>query len=721
MKPRILVAAVATLAASATTVLASGEITFGTQGWWQSVPEAKFQEFREWPRGASIETFLVRGRIGDFAATGWGNDLLLDHQAMGLSLDRGIRWQLDGSYQQQPHLFSLIARSPFTEVAAGVFALPDSLQRQNQDNPAGYVNRMNSELATAPIVPLSHQSHVTDARLRFRPTRGWQLQLLGEQRMRSGTKAYGMSFGFSNANEVLEPMNQRMTDLSAIANYARGTTKLRALLGFSRFDNRVDALVVDNSRRATDSPTAGSSRGRLDLYPDNQAVRAQFDLDVKPTGNSRYSGTVALARIAQDDPWLPFTINTAIPQASLDSLYGNITARSTDARALRFTQNHRLSARVSDTVRGNVRFRQQHYANETEEFPFRGVVQYDQSLVRDTVGFHNHPFGNQQVTLGTEWDARLTDAVSLTAGYDHHWREHTHREVEHDQEDEVRARLGTDPSADVYASASYTLGVRRVDEFHVSEYRRADAPDTVFIENPALRRFDVADRDRQVGLVELGWAATSRLNVSLSGEYQRNKYPDSDLGLTNDERWMLMGEASFQPASAWDVSGGYGFGRTDTDQASQERTAAPSIPIRSGNLEAGTDWTARIRDRNDYGFVQAAWTMVPRTLTWSAGYWVSRDQASYFLDNETNTAIDLPDTYYLRQEGRFEGRYRLTDGTEVIGRYGYDTWKVDDFASKDIPLLGVAGTPPAATAIYLGAGFQNYTSHSLSLAVSRTF
>jgi len=207
----------------------------------------------------------------------------------------------------------------------------------------------------------------------------------------------------------------------------------------------------------------------------------------------------------------------------------------------------------------------------------------------------------------------------------------------------------------------------------------------------------------------------------LSGEYQRNKYPDSRLGLTNDERWMLMGEASYRPASAWDLTGGYGFGRTDTDQASQERTAAPALPIHSGNLEAGTDWTARVRDRNDYGFVQAAWTMVPRTLTWSAGYWVSRDQASYFLDNETNTAVDLPDTYYLRQEGRFEGRYRLTDGTEVIGRYGYDTWKVDDFAAKDIPLLGVAGTPPAATAIYLGAGFQNYTSHSLSLAVSRTF
>jgi hypothetical protein len=55
----------------------------------------------------------------------------------------------------------------------------------------------------------------------------------------------------------------------------------------------------------------------------------------------------------------------------------------------------------------------------------------------------------------------------------------------------------------------------------------------------------------------------------------------------------------------------------------------------------------------------------------------------------------------------------------MIGRYGYDTLKVNDFASKDIPLLGTTGT--SATAIYLGAGIQNVTSHSLALAVSRKF
>lgn len=699
---------------------ASGEATFGAQNWWQTARESKLQEFAEVPHGAFLESFLVQGQTGSFTATGWGSDLFLKQQAMGLSFDRGIRWQLDGSYRQTPHLYSLIARSPFTDLGNGVFALSDSLQRQNQDNAAGFVNRMSAEMAVAPAVPLGHRTDVSNGRLRFRPSKGWKLELKGERRARVGTKAYATSFGFSNSNEVMEPIHQRTTDVSFIANYNRDRVGLRAQVGYSSFDNLVDALVVDNPRRATDSPTAGSSRGRLDLYPDNTAVRGQVDLNLRLPGRTTLSSSWALAHHRQDDPWLPFTINSAISQAATDSLYGGITARSTDGRALRFTQNYRLTRRMSDRVKGNLHFRQQRYSNETEEFPFRGVVQYDQNLVRDTVGFHNHPYSNQQLTLGTDWDARVTDRVSFLAGYDRRWREHTEREVENDHEDQFRTRLYADVGGGITASAGYTFGARRLDEFDLSGYRRADAPDTIFLENPALRRFDVADRDRHMGEVELGWSPADRVDIGFSGQYQRSEFKESKLGLQEEERWMVLGEVLYRPAGRWDLSGGYGFGRTDSDQASQERGSG-DIPIRSGNLAAGNDWTARIRDRNDYGFVQSTWRLVPRTVAVTLGYWVSRDQARYFLDNETGTAINLPDTYSLRQEGRLEARYRLPDGTDIIGRYGYDTIKVNDFAAKDIPLLNAAGTPANATAIYLGAGFQNVTSHSLAIAFSRKF
>jgi len=50
--------------------------------------------------------------IGRTTITGYGSDLFLRQQTLGGAVDRGIKWQLDGSYSQLPHLFSQIARSP---------------------------------------------------------------------------------------------------------------------------------------------------------------------------------------------------------------------------------------------------------------------------------------------------------------------------------------------------------------------------------------------------------------------------------------------------------------------------------------------------------------------------------------------------------------------------------------------------------------------------------
>jgi MtrB/PioB family decaheme-associated outer membrane protein len=684
------------------------------------VREAKLQEFREFPNGAYLDHFLVRGPIGGFTGTAWGSNAFLEQQKLGLALNKGLRWQLDARYQQTPHKFSLIARSPFVQTAPGVYSLSDSLQRANQENPGGaFVGTMNAALAVAPNIPLEHRTDLKKFRLRARPDAGWQIALAGEQRARVGTKAYGMSFGFSNANEVVEPIHQRMTDVSLAANYHKSKVAFRSLVGYSTFDNRIDALVVDNPRRWTDSPTAGSSRGRIDLYPDNSAVRGQVDLALNLARSTAFTGSFGVARMRQDDDWLPFTINSAIPQASLDSLYGSVTARSTGATAVRWSHSSRLSHRFSNQVKGDAHLRWQKYDNQTEEFPFRGVVQYDQSLVRDTVGFINHPFGNEQLSAGSDWNFRLTDHLHIGAGYDRKWRHHSLREVELDKEHVVHARAAYDAESGLYAGLGWTFGARRLDQFHEAEYRRADAPDTVFLENPALRRFDVADRNRHDVEGEIGWVLSDQLDVSIGGQLADNDYGESELGLQRDQRWTLIGQATARPTSSWDLTGGYGFGRGDTDQASQERSATSQLPITTANPDSGNSWTARIRDRNDFGFVQSTWRVVPRTFTFTTSYWVSRDQASYLLDNETNTAVDLPDTYYLRQEGRVEGRFRLNDGTELIGRYGYDTWKVNDFAAKDIPLLGVANN--AAVAIYLGASLQNYTAHSISFAVSRRF
>src|SRR5690242_613608 len=80
-----------------------GQATFGTQWWTQNAPEAKFQEFRQVPQGAYLESFLVRGGDARWKTTFYGTNALRKDQLLGLNVARGIKWQLNGRWQEIPH------------------------------------------------------------------------------------------------------------------------------------------------------------------------------------------------------------------------------------------------------------------------------------------------------------------------------------------------------------------------------------------------------------------------------------------------------------------------------------------------------------------------------------------------------------------------------------------------------------------------------------------
>src|SRR5512132_705530 len=90
---------------------ADGQFTAGSQGWSQTVAEAKFQEFREVPRGGVLENFVWREWSGRNSVALWGSNALRHDQAANLTLTNGARWRMDLGYLEIPHTFSQVARS----------------------------------------------------------------------------------------------------------------------------------------------------------------------------------------------------------------------------------------------------------------------------------------------------------------------------------------------------------------------------------------------------------------------------------------------------------------------------------------------------------------------------------------------------------------------------------------------------------------------------------
>lgn len=694
---------------------AYGEATFGTQWWTQNEPEAKFQEFRDVPQGAFLESFLLRGGDPKWKTTFWGANALRKDELLGLNLSRGVRWQLDGRWRQIPHNISQVSRTGYAEVAPGVFVLPDTLQARNQADAGGYVNRMRDYLNTAHGIGVGFRTDIGSARLRARPSNGWLFELKAERRDRSGEKPYGATFGFSNAVEVVEPINQQIWNGEASANYQRGRMALRFAGGYSSFDNRVDVLRWDNPQRLTDSNGA-SGHGLLDLYPDNHALKGSAGVVLRLPKAATFSANVGASRLTQNDRWQPFTINSAIPDSALQLLYTS-SARSTDAKAVRLNADTRLAGRVVGDLHGALRFRWQRYDNQTPEHAFRGIVPYDNAIdpasaIADSV-VRTVPYGNEQKTIGADADYALSDRVQLDGTVEERLRTHTHREVEKDKEFYARVRTGIEATSDVHLELAAFQGIRVLDQFEVDDYYKAENPDSVLTELVGLRRFDVANRHQRGVSAGLDVAATDRLDLAANAGHTRNRYPDSVYGLRAEEINELLGQVSYKLSKRVDVSGGYGKTWTSTDQQSNETNASP--PPTS---DAVTDWTARIHDRNDYAFANIV--LRPRErISMALGYVFSRDQADYHLLNGAGTAQNLPDTFYRRHDASFDTNYRLRGGTELGLRYRFEQYDVVDFASQGIQLLGLTGS--SATAIYLGDNSLPYHAHVVSFVATRRF
>ena len=711
---RALPAMLVLLLASAGQAFADGEVTFGTQWWDQTTREAKYQEFSDIPNGPYLQSFVLRDRLWNGRYALVGSNALRADQSTALTY-RAPRWTATVEYTQTPHNFSFISVSPYQKTALGVLSLPDTLQKTIQDGPASaYAAIMTDALKAAGRTPLGFRTDLAKARLRGRLAEGVQFDLRGTRRQRSGNKAYGGSFGFGSAIEITEPINQTMAEGEARLSYYKKRVTLEAIGGISAFQNNVDALVWDNPRRLTDSPTAGAGAGRIDLYPDNRTVRGSLNAGIQFQRRTSFNASVGVSQTVQDDDWLPFTINSALLQPDTFGLPGTNTER----KAFVFTQDYRLTSQPTNKLGGTLRYRRYQYDNKTEEHVFPGSVTYDQTW--NGTDITSHAFGHTVATYGLDVNFRPISKVNVTGLVEHTDRERTHREVTDDAEDAFGVKLRVRPMSTLQANAAYRHASREMDKFHEEDYQNDVG---AFVEQPNLRRYDVGDRDQEQATAGFGWSPNDRLSLSLSGEFLRNEYKDDEaiddfpnttrLGLLDDLRRSISTDGSVHVSERIDLSGGYGWGMIYTNQRSRESSSGTLVGADS------TNWQARLKDWFTYASGTVEWRPVIDKVTVTTTYLFERSPGTFRLTNFKGTALDLPGTRYLREGLGTEIWYRVDESLSLGGYWAWEQYEVDDFANEDVPLL--FPTTGSITALFLGDSSQDYRANRVGIAVRRTW
>jgi MtrB/PioB family decaheme-associated outer membrane protein len=708
------------LPAARSALAADGEVTFGSQWWDQTAREAKYEEFRAIPNGPFLESFVVRDTLRNGRYALIGTDALQNDQATTL-LYRRPTWNAGVEYSRTPHNFSFIARTPYTEISPGVLTLPDTLQRRVQEDPAGQAtNTLLDMTRNGHKIPLGFRTDHTVARVRGRISPGLQLDVRGSRRQRQGTKAYGGSFGFSNAVEITEPIHQTISQGEARLSYVHRRVTLEALGGVDAFENDVDALVFDNPRRYTDSPTLGSSQGRTDLYPDNNTIRGSLKAGIQLPHRTALTGYLGLSRITQNDRWLPMTINAAILQPDTFPLPGT----STHGKVNVLTGDLRLTGSPSRYVTGTLRYRRWDYDNKTQQFVMPGLVAYDQTWQPGAI--ETDPVGFKNTTYGADVSLIPDSRVLLSGTAEHIRRDRTFREVARDDEWAFEGKARVRPRSGIEAEAKYRRGDRKLDHFEEADYQNGVG---VFVEQPTLRRFDVADRQQEQARGQIGWSPNDRFQISGVYEYLRNKYEDPDLpgigsplnpdtsetqlGLLDEARRNISADASYQLTDRVELSGGYGWTQVYTNQRSRESNSALV------RLDDSTTWQARVKDWFVYANAAVTWRAIPDRISVVGTYEFERSPGVYHLTNFRGNALDLPTTKYRRQNVGAEAWYTLDPGASLGVRWAWEEFSVTDFSTEDVPL--VFPTVGASNAIFLGDSIKDYRAHLVALMMRKTF
>lgn len=378
----------------------------------------------------------------------------------------------------------------------------------------------------------------------------------------AGTPVIG-SFDFGGR------LDQRTTDMNAAAKWGTNRGSLRVQYDGSWFNNDVQTLVWDNPLRATDSPAAGSSQGRMALWPNSTLNAVSVTGTATLPARSRVTGYVSVGSWDQDQELLPFTINPAIAPIRLDRT-------TAEAEAQVIALNFSFTSRPTNRLWCNARYRRYDFDNQTPEFPVTSSVAYDQTLQTSLLG-GTEAFGYIRSWIDADASYDLTSFATVRVGYGLEDVERNFRLVEHTTEHTLRASIDSTGNNYVSVRGLYEHGTRTgsgLDEEVLDEIG----------EQVSLRQFDISDRNRDRFSAIVQATPVGQLGVNATIGVGRDERPDAYFGLQKAQTRFYSVGVDVAPSATATAGVTWGFDKYKVQDFALSPTTITGISMPSGLL-----------------------------------------------------------------------------------------------------------------------------------------
>ena len=648
---------------------------------------ALLQEFRDLRDGVTLNA-LRYARVTDT----WRFDAAVDNagyrdQRYLVDVNRYGRLRASFEWTQVPWFHSTLTRTAYQRDGGDALRLPDALQAAVQARQATLTDVAAAGLRFDTRV----RRDVADARLSYAFSPSTDVKVSVTSSGRSGEQPWGAGFGFTAADEVPLPIEQRTSDMNAALQWADRGRLLQVAYHGSFYDNAVQAFVWDSPLALSDLP-GNPGQGRMAIFPSSTAHTVSAMGALPLPGRSRAHAYVSIGTWSQDEPLLPHTINTAIPSPPLSRSSAEAEARIT-------ALNLGFHTRAVRSLMLNARVRLYDFDNRTPPFAQPSYVRADQTVTASILGA-SEPFEYRRSFLDVNAVWSGLRYASLRAGYAMEHDDRAYRFVHETTDHVLRASVDTVGLAWVTARAQYEHSERSGEGFDEQAFGAIN-------EQLSLRQFDISDRVRDRVSTVVQVTPHDAFGVTATVGAGRDDRPDDFFGLLDNRHRFYTVAIDFTPSAT--VAAGLSYGRESYDTLQRSRQANPGPQFD----DPTRDW--RADGDEDVDTITANLDLprlAPRTglrLAWD--YSRGRSRYLYLLAPNSTLPVpeQLPPVRHELQRAQADLTYDLTDRVAVGLSYWFDRFDVQDFAREPERLepLGIPGS-----GLYLGYMVTPSTLHT---------
>jgi MtrB/PioB family decaheme-associated outer membrane protein len=665
--------------------IGSADLTFRTSD--VSGDAARFQRYRDMRDATVVERFRFDRQGGSWRFESSAQHVgRRDQEFFARFLTGKVKASF--TWDQIPFFVSGDTRTPYVAEAPGVLRLDDATQQAIQAGQLGLADLARG----ARSFDLRSRRHVGAFAFVYSPTASLDIDVKFTQTRRNGEQAFSGGFGFSDAVELAAPVDSRTDDMKAGLEWAGGRGSARVGYDGSWYHNDVTTLVWDNPLKFTDAVSetgyrdgSGGAQGQTALWPDSTAHGATAAGLLELPARSRLTGSVRLGVLRQNQALLPATINTAAPPIALPRDTADVNART-------LAMNYAFTSRPSRYLWLNARYRHYDFDNRTAEFDMPSWLVMDQTL---HAAVSTEPISYTRRSIDLDASVTPVGFTALRVGYTRSMDDRTHRIFERTVENTYRA------SIDTVAAGMLTL--RGIVER--AERRGTGFEEELLVaagEQPALRHYDVADRDRRrvTGLLQVAPVKFFAVSASASG-----------FGLRDSDARTYSVTLDLTPIQRIAATGTYTHERYSTLQRS--RNASPGQ-----ETEATRDWSLDSGDRVEtIAAGLDVLKLLPRTDV-RLSYDYTRSTAAYTYGVPANTVlaplVQLPPVRNELRTAMGDLQVFVTRTVAIGAVYYYDDYVVDDF-SQGTATIGSQALPGS---LFLGSVYRPYKASTASLRLS---